>query len=109
MIEAAQAAIEFARGRSRVELDRDRMLLFALVRAVELVGEAASRPSPEVRHAAPDVPRAAIVAMRNRLIHGYFNVDHEILWKTVTVELPPLVDRLRILLCGNEGDGTEQP
>ncbi len=109
MIEAAQAALDFVRGRERADLDHDRMLLFALVRAVELVGEAASRISPDARARAPDIPWPAIVAMRNRLVHVYFDIDRDILWKTVKVELPDLVRKLERILEAEEGDGSQQP
>jgi uncharacterized protein with HEPN domain len=90
MIEAADAAGRFVTGRRRSDLDTDDMLRFALIRAVEIIGEAASKVSDETRAATPSVPWFAIVAMRNRLIHAYFDVDHDILWKTVTEEIPPL-------------------
>jgi uncharacterized protein with HEPN domain len=69
MIEAAEAVARFLAGRKRPDIDRDEMLRFALVRAVEILGEAASKVSPETRAAAPVVPWTAIVAMRNRLVH----------------------------------------
>ena len=99
MIDAANAAIGFVSGRTRAELDADRMLLFAVVRAIEIVGEAAVGIGPEARAVAPDVPWTAIVGMRNRLIHGYFDIDADIIWKTVTVELPALLPLLRRLLA----------
>ena len=84
MIDAARSAQEFASGRTRDDLASDKMLVFALVRAIEVVGEAASRISPETRLAIP-------VAMRNRLVHAYFDVDLDILWNTVTLEIPELL------------------
>jgi uncharacterized protein with HEPN domain len=90
MLDAARSAQEFAAGRSRGDLENHKMLLFAVVRAIEIVGEAASRISAETRLATPSIPWAEIVAMRNRLIHAYFDVDHDILWKTVTIEIPDL-------------------
>jgi uncharacterized protein with HEPN domain len=81
---------KFATGRSIGDLATDKMLLFAVVRAIEIVGEAASRISAETRLATPSIPWAEIVAMRNRLIHAYFDVDLDILWKTVTMEIPDL-------------------
>jgi uncharacterized protein with HEPN domain len=54
------------------------MLVFALMRAVEVIGEAASKVSPETRTATPSVPWSAIIAMRNRLIHAYFDINHDI-------------------------------
>ena len=103
MIEAAQTACGFVSGRTRSDLDSDRMLVFALVRAIEIVGEAARKVSAETREAAADIPWALIVSMRNRLIHAYFDVDHEVVWKTATEELPQLLPRLRALV---EKDGS---
>lgn len=98
MIDAAEAAAQFMTGRDRSALDTDRMLLFAVVRAIEVVGEAAAKLSIEARASAPQIPWGAVVGMRNRLIHGYFNVDPELVWKTVNLELPALVPSLRALL-----------
>jgi len=97
MIDAADAMASFVAGRAREDLDSDRMLLFAVVRAIEVLGEAASRVSADVRDSAPEVPWAAIVAMRNRLIHGYFDIDATLVWKTATEEIPDLLPQLRAL------------
>jgi uncharacterized protein with HEPN domain len=70
MIDTIHAALRFAKGRSRADLDKDQMLLFALVRAVEIIGEAASRVSVEGRAELPDLPWRAAVGMRNRLVHA---------------------------------------
>jgi uncharacterized protein with HEPN domain len=95
MFEAAENALHFIFGKSRPDLDTDPMLLFALVRAIEIIGEAASRVSAEQRAASPKLPWSAIVAMRNRLIHAYFDIDRDIVWRTVTEEIPSL--RLQLL------------
>jgi uncharacterized protein with HEPN domain len=79
------------------------MLVFALVRPIEIVGEAGSKVSAPTREAASDVPWPLIVSMRNRLVHAYFDVDHEVIWKTATEELRRLLPRLRALVA-NEGD-----
>jgi uncharacterized protein with HEPN domain len=97
IVDAAETARDFVAGRTRADLDTDRMLLFALVRAVEIIGEAASRLSDETRNAAPVVPWPRIVSMRNRLIHVYFDIDHDVLWKTATEEIPQLLTLLRPL------------
>ena len=98
MIEAAETASGFITGKSRHDLDSDQMLVFALVRAIEIIGEAASRVTPITGASAVDIPWSLIVAMRNRLIHAYFDVDHEVVWKTLTEELPKLLPQLRALL-----------
>jgi uncharacterized protein with HEPN domain len=98
MIEATEALAQFVEGRSREDLDRDRMLLFAVVHAIEILGEAASKISAETRTAAPQIPWGAIVSMRNRLIHGYFDIDPITVWKTATEEVPALAPSLRGLV-----------
>lgn len=95
MIDAAESALRFIQGRNRADLDRDEMLLFALVRAVEIIGEAASRVSDEGRTNAPRVPWSVVVGMRNRLVHAYFDIDRDILWTTVTQALPPLLAQMK--------------
>jgi uncharacterized protein with HEPN domain len=98
MIEAAEAVGAFVAGRHRADLDADRMVLFALVRAIEIIGEAASKVSPETRATAPAVPWAQITGMRNRLIHAYFNIDPDVLWRTAVAEVPSLLPLLRTLV-----------
>jgi uncharacterized protein with HEPN domain len=98
MIEAADDAIGFVADTTRGELERDRKTLLAVLRCVEIVGEAAARISEGTRASAPDIPWSAIVGMRNRLVHAYFDIDVDVVWKTVTIELPPLAKRLRQLL-----------
>lgn len=98
MIEATQAALRFVSGRQRIDLDNDQMLLFAVVRAIEIVGEAASRVSIEARDWSPDIPWRAIVGMRNRVVHAYFSIDRDVVWITVTQELPQLLPALEAAL-----------
>ena len=88
-------------GRSRADLDTDRMLLFAVVRAIEVVGEAASKLSEEFRAAHPSIPWRAIIGMRNRLIHAYFDIDTQTVWETTTQELPPILNQLRELIAAD--------
>ncbi len=95
MLDAAAAAIEFLGGRGRNELANDRMALFAVVRAIEVIGEAAGKVTEETRTATHDIPWRAMIGMRNRLIHGYFDIDAEVVWRTVTSELPTLIPRIQ--------------
>jgi len=98
MVEAVQAAQQFMTGRDRAALDQDEMLLFAVVRALEIMGEAATRVSAETRAAASGIPWPAIVGMRNRVVHAYFSIDREVVWKTVSAELPQLLTALQAAL-----------
>jgi len=70
---------------------------------IEIVGEAGNKVSAPTREAASDIPWSLIVSMRNRLVHAYFDVDYEVVWKTATEELPQLLPRLRALVA-NEDD-----
>jgi len=99
MLDAAEQALGFRQGRSRAELGQDPMLRFALLHAVTIVGEAASHVSAPTRMAMPDVPWRAIVGMRNRLVHAYFDIDADVLWASVNDELPVLVQRLGAALA----------
>ena len=74
------------------------MLVFALVKAVEIVGEAASRITPETQEELDFIPWADVVGMRNRLVHAYYDINLEILWLTVRDDLPKLVAQLEPLL-----------
>lgn len=73
------------------------MLLYALIRCNEIIGEAARQITEETSNLSTDIPWNAIAGMRNRLIHAYFDVDAELVWKTVTVELPILSAQLHKL------------
>ena len=97
MIEATETALNFVTARQRADLNSDQMLLFALVRAIEIIGEAAGRVTEATQAAAAEIPWSLVVSMRNRLIHAYFDVDSDVVWKTATEELPALLPKLREL------------
>jgi len=97
MLEAARDAVSFARGRTRQELDQDRMFAFALVRCIEVIGEAAARVSSETKAGYASIPWAHVIGMRNWLIHAYFDISLDRLWDTITDDLPPLIAELEKL------------
>lgn len=97
MIDAAEDVGRFIAGRPRADLDTDRMLLFAVVRAIEIIGEAASKVSEETRSSTPRIAWRAIVGMRNRIVHAYFDVDRDIVWKAAVEEVPALLALLEPL------------
>lgn len=104
MVDTAREAISFTRGRTRQDLDTDRMLVLALVQCMAIIGEAASRITAEFQQRYPQVPWADIIGMRNRLIHAYFDVNLDILWNTVQEDLPPLMTQLEAILTRESGD-----
>jgi len=95
MLEHAQEAMELARGRVRSDLDSDRVISLAVTRLLEIVGEAAARVPEEDRERAGDIPWMHVVGLRNRLIHGYDMIDHDIVWQVLTADLPALVEALK--------------
>lgn len=94
MLDAAREAISFSQGRTRSDLNSDRMLALALVKSIEIIGEAAARVTRTCQAAQPEIPWPNIIGMRNRLIHGYFDIDLDRVWDTVTDDLPPLIAAL---------------
>ncbi len=104
IVEAADDIARFIAGRERADLDSDRMLLYAVVRAVEIVGEAASKMSEELRLSAPAIPWQAIVGMRNRVVHAYFDIDADIVWTTAREEIPVLRGAIQRLLDQSEAE-----
>jgi uncharacterized protein with HEPN domain len=98
MLDAAQSAVRHARERERGDLDSDELARHGLVRLIEIVGEAAARVSPGARVELPAIPWPAIVGMRNRLIHGYHDVNLDLVWATLTDDLPPLIAELERFL-----------
>ncbi len=98
MLDHAREAVELLGDAGREDLGKNRVMQLALTRLVEIVGEAANRISAEAQQKYPDIPWAQIVGMRNRLIHGYDIVDYDILWDTVTADLPSLITALEWVL-----------
>jgi uncharacterized protein with HEPN domain len=105
MLEAANHAVSFVVGKTRNDLDNDYMLTFALVRAVELIGEAASKISKDFQQRFKEIPWRQIVGIRNRLIHGYDQINSDILWETVTVALPPFIQVLERIIASESENG----
>ena len=94
LVDAATTAQQFVAGRERGDLDSDEMLRLALTKLVEIVGEAAKQVGPEARLQMPEVPWSAAARTRDRLVHHYFDIDLDVLWETVTQDLPALLRSL---------------
>lgn len=98
MLDAAKEARGFVSGKMRSDLDSNRQLTLALVKDIEIIGEAASKVSQEMKAKYPALPWLDIINMRNRLIHAYFDIDHEIVWDTALKDLPPLITELEKII-----------
>lgn len=98
MLDATQKALQFTQGRSRQDLNDDELLALAVVRLVEILGEAAKNVSPETRSQSPKIPWRQIAGTRDRLSHAYFDIDLDIIWDIVANGLPAIVPELQKLL-----------
>lgn len=98
MLDAAQKAIAFTQGRERTDLDTDEILALAVVRLVEIMGEAAKNVSQPLKDQTPEIAWRQIAGTRDRLTHAYFDVNLDIIWDIVTHDLPSLVEAIEELL-----------
>jgi uncharacterized protein with HEPN domain len=91
IIDATKEALGFVEEKTRADLDSDRMLVLALLKELELIGEAASKISLSFRETHKQIPWTLLIATRNRLIHGYFDINLDIVWKTIDQDLRGLL------------------
>ena len=88
IVDAIDAAYSFVVGMDIEQFRADRRTVYATAHSLEIVGEAAKRIPESVRLRYPAVPWRLMAGMRDRLIHGYDTVDLDVLWKTITEDLP---------------------
>ena len=99
MLDATRHARSFVANRTRGDLDTALMLMLAVTRLLEIVGEAAKGVSEPTRALAPAVPWRQIAGTRDRIAHGYFDINHDLVWTIVTEDLPALEPQLEGLLA----------
>jgi len=99
---AAREARSFVAGMTWEEFKASRLHQNAVLKSLEIIGEAAARISVETRGAHPEIPWADIIGMRNRLIHGYFEVDLAKVWETAHSDLLPLITMIEPLVPEEE-------
>ncbi len=98
MLDSTHAILSFIKGKDRKNLDTDRLLLSGIIRELEILGEAAGKVSQNTKNRFSNIPWKQIIGMRNRLIHAYFDIDHDVIWKTVQDSLPPLAHSLKKII-----------
>jgi uncharacterized protein with HEPN domain len=90
---------------TRATFVHDEVLRRAAVRSLEVIGEAVKRVPAEILAAAPEVDWRRVAGMRDRLIHGYFSVDYELVWDAIATHVPTLGLAVKRLLGGLSQDG----
>ena len=101
MLDAAKEAVSFVEDKKRTNLDKDRQLALALVKEIEIIGEAAINVTEAIQKNLVQIPWSDIIGMRHRLVHAYFDINLNVLWKTVQEALPPLIEALDTILAAN--------
>ena len=94
MLLSARDAVEFVSGITYADFEASRLRQNAVLKSLEIIGEAASRVSTTIRETHGSIPWGDIVALRNRIVHAYFETDIDIVWKVVQEELPTLIVQL---------------
>ena len=102
MLLAAREAVEFATGLTFPQFEQSRLNQNAILKAIEIIGEAAARVSADTKEAHPEIPWPEIIGMRNRLVHAYFEVNLERVWQTVQQDVPRLIALLKPLVPPEE-------
>jgi uncharacterized protein with HEPN domain len=94
ILAAAERATRFLGEMDLATFKADERTASAVLHQIFLIGEAAARLPEEIRNATPEVPWEEIIGMRNIIAHGYFEVDLEVPWKTVRLDLPPFREQM---------------
>jgi uncharacterized protein with HEPN domain len=94
MLEASREALEFMKGQNLNELKNNHLLLLAMTRILEIIGEAAGQVSLEGRKRYDSLPWDALVNMRGKLMKASMTVDPYMVWSSVNTDLPPLITAL---------------
>ena len=98
MLLSARHAVGSAAPLTFSKFENDDLHQLAILKSVEIIGEAASRISEETKAKHPDIPWTEIIGMRNRFVHAGFAIQFDVLWQTVQEDLPPLIAQLEALV-----------
>ena len=98
MLENAEKALSFVEGMEFDDFQKDDKAVYAVIRAFEIIGEAARQVPEKVREANPEIPWREITGMRNKLTHEYFGVNTKVVWRTVQEDLPVIIPALKKIL-----------
>ena len=102
ILDAITRAANFIQGMSFEQFAKDDKTLYAVIRALEIIGEATKYIPEQVRESYPKLPWREMAGIRDKLIHDYFGADIKVVWKTATEDLPKLEAEIRCILADSE-------
>ena len=98
MLENAEKALSFVDGMDYDDFETDDKAVYAVIRAFEIIGEAARQIPENIQNVNPEIPWREITGMRNKLTHEYFGVNTKVVWRTVHEDLPVMIPLLKKML-----------
>lgn len=98
MLDMARKARQLVSDKDYAAYASDEVLGLALTQLIQIIGEAARHVSDEFQGAHPEVPWSVIIGMRHKVVHDYMGVDEDVVWETITHDLPDLIQRLETLM-----------
>ena len=101
MLDAANRAVRLAIGKTKADFDADELFQLAMLHLIQIVGEAAFKVSPILRHQQPKIPWSKIAGTRHRLVHDYTEVDLDVVWDILALHLPALISQLKCFVPEN--------
>ncbi|MBI5822559.1 MAG: DUF86 domain-containing protein [Chloroflexi bacterium] len=102
MLENTNRAIQFTKGMDFEAFSKDEKTVYAVIRAVEIIGEATRNIPDDIRAKYPEIPWRDAADMRNKLVHRYFGINLEVIWQTLSEDLPMLADALQEIIRREE-------
>ncbi|MBC8548821.1 MAG: DUF86 domain-containing protein [Candidatus Brocadiales bacterium] len=99
ILDAIMKAADFIKDMTFDDFAKDEKTMFAVIRALEIIGEAAKHIPEEIITNYPKLPWREMAGIRNKLIHEYFGVNNKVVWKTVTEDLPNLEQEVRHIIA----------
>lgn len=108
IVEAADHIAEFIAGVDLQAFEKSELLRSAVVQKLAIIGEAAGRVSEELKTRYPDVPWPQIIAFRNILVHAYFGIDWDVVWRAAKNRCPTLREQVAAILAAESDDPNEE-
>ena len=102
IFDACKEILEFTNNSSKIQFENSKILTYASVHLIEIIGEAASSVTSELKQKYSIIPWKNIIGMRNRLIHGYFDIDPDIVWQTIKKDIPILLVEIKNIINQEE-------